>query len=121
MSTPKHTPGPWVFHGPGSGDKALPITGAHREYVGSDGLICEVYYDDVTTEGAAEQEANARLIAAAPDVLEALQECAVTLQSITDSFNGEDMIDLGTDGVVALNRARAAIARATGGSDADDR
>lgn len=60
-----HTPGPWAFHAP------LPTQGikhfiVHEKF----GDIAEVYLWDATEAS----EANARLIAAAPDLLEACQK-----------------------------------------------
>ncbi|MEN1564990.1 hypothetical protein AAIH74_35175, partial [Pseudomonas aeruginosa] len=52
------------------------------------------------TENPEQQEANARLIAAAPELLEALQSC---IQQITALCSADDVPD----------QARAAIAKAT--------
>lgn len=71
--TTKHTPGPWIGAGPSFGDP-LPrytteiITESEDEN-GEVRSICELpvaHHDD-------ENEANARLIAAAPELLAALQ------------------------------------------------
>lgn len=66
-----HTPGPWVPDGPRMHADGKTITGffiAHKDSgrIGEAFLNCLVRTD-------AEGEANARLIAAAPDMLEALQ------------------------------------------------
>lgn len=58
MSAPKHTPGPW---------RVVP-TGAGNVLIQSDSVS-----QTVATVHGAEQAANARLIAAAPELLEALQ------------------------------------------------
>ncbi len=60
MSEPKHTPGPWVVD---------------REVnEGDDGLFFVVMADDgAVTVAAPPTEADARLIAAAPDMLRALR------------------------------------------------
>jgi len=93
MTTTKHTPGPW---------SASPSPT-------SDGLY-HVYKADgnfLTLEDA-EHEANARLIAAAPDLLEALESLYHTANSI-----GEDTCDpVAFAG--ALEDARAAIRKAKG-------
>ena len=69
-----HTPGPWIGCGPSFGDP-LPrytteiVTESMDDEDGFDTTICLLdfaHYDD-------ENEANARLIAAAPDLLEALR------------------------------------------------
>lgn len=77
-----HTPGPWRI---GDGESS-------RVYLvnGPDGAIGEVVYAD------ARNPADARLIAAAPDLLAALEECVSTLRPYY------------------RNIARAAIAKARG-------
>lgn len=96
-----HTPGPWVVD---------PYTGIAKEIRINDGEIL-LDYDDVDH---AAQEANARLIAAAPDLLEALEkilECeegrAADLRHrkawLPLKFSDERMTE-----------ARAAMAKATG-------
>lgn len=91
----KHTPGPWIGAGPSFGDP-LPryTTEIVTEWEGDEGdviSICEMpfhHHDD-------ENEANARLIAAAPDLLEA---CKAAL----------------SDDQPYIEKCRAAIAKATG-------
>ena len=93
----QHTPGPWF------------ITGGATRYIEArigDGLIQEVAacgptMADVRGYGQ-QQEANARLIAAAPDLLEALIELA----DCGAEAWGEDR--------PCVKWARAAIAKATG-------
>ena len=96
MSDAKHTPGPWVvederYHGPnwaiiGSADTA----GWHAF------VRVAVQLDNKPSD---EGEANARLIAAAPDLLAALQ--------FVMSAHGEQLHD-------AFDDAHKAIAKATG-------
>lgn len=69
----KHTPGPWIGTGPSFGDPLPRYTTEIMTVDERDGeghvSICEMpfhHHDD-------ENEANARLIAAAPDLLEALK------------------------------------------------
>ncbi|HCF4362572.1 TPA: hypothetical protein NIE75_005283 [Pseudomonas aeruginosa] len=88
----KHTPGPWFING-------------HERYtkyvearIGG-GLVQEVAACG-PTEKPEQQEANARLCAAAPELLEALQAC---IQQITALCSADDVPD----------QARAAIAKAT--------
>lgn len=72
MST-QHTPGPWIGAGPSFGDP-LPrytdeiVTVDEDEHGGVE-TICRLPFNHLD----AENEANARLIAAAPDMLDALQ------------------------------------------------
>ena len=83
----KDTPGPWTHEGQGD------ITGIEDNGFGRGPVdVCSVYLR--TVEGR--HEANARLIAAAPDLLEAL-ECLI-------KSDHDDVIEM----------ARAAIARARG-------
>ncbi|PWU30686.1 hypothetical protein DK254_00070 [Pseudomonas sp. RW407] len=99
-----HTPGPWFVNG-------------HERYtkyvearIGG-GLLQEVAACG-PTERQEQQEANARLIAAAPDLLEALIDAEKKL------CIAEHLLDLGEDDSIAFESeilyARAAIAKATG-------
>lgn len=108
MMESKHTPGPWfVPEGPyisglsvevQGNDAAVlcPGSGGARSYTNT---IC-----DVTWSGTDEWEANARLIAAAPDLLDALD-------AMLDCY-GEYEIDPFQAPVI--HQARAAIAKARG-------
>ena len=80
-----HSPGPWVI-------KEIDRDGGVRVSFGLVGCGCRVY-------GMPEGEANARLIAAAPDLLKALQQ-------IADA-------DYGTDTPKLRATAGAAIAKAS--------
>ncbi|HHW2860376.1 TPA: hypothetical protein ACUUCQ_005146 [Pseudomonas aeruginosa] len=89
----KHTPGPWEIER--YSDGLIQIVGDVR--------IVSDDEENVTTvvEAVARgDEANARLIAAAPELLEALQVC---IQQITALCSADDVPD----------QARAAIAKAT--------
>ena len=108
-SSHAHTPGPWRIKQSGFtyfrditilaldniGD-AVPVAGAF--------VRNSLHPYGKTDKARAEIEANARLIAAAPELLEALE-------SITRRF---DIIqDLGKGDLLALEKARAAIEKAT--------
>lgn len=74
----KHTPGPWLT------DRNNVHAGqiaTINHCIGNDWV--EIWTDKwaETGMGEAEQEANARLMAAAPDLLEALQDCLAFLES----------------------------------------
>ena len=71
MKQSKHTPGPWVLIDGDRFSKEKVIT-TTRRIEDSYGCICDM---DVYFSGqmGVEQEANARLIAAAPELLEALK------------------------------------------------
>ncbi len=89
----KHTPGPWEIER--YSDGLIQIVGDVR--------IVSDDEENVTTvvEAVARgDEANARLISAAPELLEALQVC---IQQITALCSADDVPD----------QARAAIAKAT--------
>lgn len=100
-----HTPGPWRFqiHESANGDEIYGfevLTSVKRELV---------YFD---ADGRSETEANARLIAAAPDLLAALEGVRDILGTAESNASGRgDEWDYVGPRVVA---ARAAIARATG-------
>lgn len=64
-----HTPGPWPLKPTGDGKRFIVGEGLVEGPNGYD--VAEVYSDDCDQE---EAEANARLIAAAPDMLDALLE-----------------------------------------------
>ena len=63
-NTPSYTPGPWREH-------------SHRQIGPDAGIVCEVWsaIGESDADRIAQADANARLIAAAPDLLEALR-CA---------------------------------------------
>lgn len=102
MSEVKHTPGPWKAHRTVSGDYQI-------RFGGKGGWLAEVFDDDEPVEGRT--EADARLIAAAPEMLEALQELFLSYKSLADSGDaGTWRIEDFPEGKKAL----AAIAKATG-------
>ena len=67
----KHTPGPWSKL-PSGEDKFIPLRAHHCEKLGF--CIGFVNYD-ITDDHGSIPAANARLIAAAPEMLAALQAC----------------------------------------------
>lgn len=89
----KHTPGPWIFYAdtPSTDPNWHIVTTANRMRV-----LANVHIEP----GNAMDAANARLIAAAPDLLEALQGVLRVADRQTDEFDA----------------ARAAIAKAIGAS-----
>lgn len=102
-----HTPGPWAFR-----PETSAIVGA-THHVGENyayetiGHLSESIFID-----ASEREANARLIAAAPDLLAALENIISLAERGAKSGNDPEMTDIWLRGDIAA--ARAAIARATG-------
>jgi hypothetical protein len=94
----KHTPGPWVVIPPRIG-AAITIYGADREFPvattcsNTSPATMQAHRDGTVA-------ANARLIAAAPELLEALLACVEAQQPMAQMH--------------AAEQARAAIAKATG-------
>ena len=101
----KHTPGPWFA----VADKGQTIIRTSRSSAAFSPLAI-VKGDKRDT--LKDQEANARLIAAAPDLLEAAQLALQIAESwIHDQLDGTSSID---GALLHLDPVRAAIARARG-------
>jgi len=94
----KHTPGPWVVDGD--------VIRGDQQRNGSISVasMLDVSYPYGRRAGES-KHANARLIAAAPELLDALEACAAVCAGEVMHKNGL---------VNALEKARAAIAKATG-------
>lgn len=101
----KHTPGPWMFKTAPNGDNGIKAEGT---------WIFAGAFAEIRSDGENDRDealANARLIAAAPDLLEALAECE-------DFFDQRADADCDQDGFVPndemrmLATVRAAIAKA---------
>lgn len=91
-----HTPGPWVIGRSGHG----------RPYqVETAGGLCITKWGGISRPASAEGEANARLIAAAPELLAALDDLLI---AYCDPGNQ------GSDHDEKVEAARAAIAKARG-------
>jgi len=105
----KHTPGPWEYDTElaDAGNKSTPM---YSEAPGADADLCEavciIPHDDMTEAGYKQVKANARLIAAAPELLEALEQL-LECSPCQNECQTDDM-------TCASNVARAAIAKATG-------
>lgn len=96
-----HTPGPWTIGNPIFSGPYYIMVGGHTEIarVSDAPATSSDYY----IKNHDEREANARLIAAAPDLLAALQDFV---------WRGKDMEAMGIDSG-DMAKARAAIAKAT--------
>lgn len=113
MST--HTPGPWKVGRELGVSQLMPAIEILREVTFVEGAspttyhLAEVSYPTSMggTAGAAERHANARLIAAAPDLLAALTEAEDYLRNCANSPEIAD-------------RCRAAIAAATGQQQSEE-
>ena len=105
-----HTPGPWIGAGPSFGD-LLPRyrTEIVTEWEDEDGEVCSIcelpfaHHDD-------ENEANARLIAAAPDLLAALRVLLRDVEAV------DAVADYGLELQSGMYQAHKAIVKATGGA-----
>ena len=101
----KHTPGPWVVDS-GNGTACYIRPADHEPGVMAVAQVCK--------RGWSEKQANARLIAAAPEMLAALKDALDALiQSATEARHIEP-----TKVVIraAVDKADAAIQKATGGA-----
>ena len=104
--TVQHTPGPW-FHAHRKGNDAMFRTEVFSEQHG--GIATCDWTPKHCGNGvtATYREANARLIAAAPDLLEALK-------AVVNDWVAPDDLPFEDGEMPALDAARAAIAKATG-------
>lgn len=96
----EHTPGPWKTFG-------LEVGQSRRN------LICTLYQQagDCVSMGTEKTKANARLIAAAPELLEALKDCQVQLAEYVEWHQKRGGCSVEIES--AEEQARLAIARAT--------
>jgi hypothetical protein len=104
----QHTPGPWHADGRLAGD------GAYTQIIGQDGTpVAEVIlWSNIDYEEGGDSEweelaANARLIAAAPEMLQALRRAVLALAFASQTSPA--MLD-------DYNAVSAAITKATGGA-----
>lgn len=96
MTNTKHTPGPWEV-----GEEGEILAGS------SEFLVATAYH------GRPAQEANARLIAAAPELLKTVKEL---VSLVCDSGLGtiSEYLPVNPESIERIKRARQAIARAEG-------
>lgn len=100
----KWTPGPWVFSGPNS----MEVTGYRGQHQDIPQVVAKVhgYWDG-------EAEANAHLIATAPELAEALTEVA-SLSIPQATAVKETWIARGQEWVGIINKARSLLAKLEG-------
>ena len=109
----KHTPGPWALNADWFDDDLknhVPVSSVH-EHGGHLALAQVVWVmedDRRIGRGSPECEANARLIAAAPDLLQ------WAVEYTSNAKAGESAADYAIRMDTAFNGLRAAIAKATG-------
>ena len=99
------TPGPWVVDTDGDGKPHAVITSTH-DADGLDDDVCEVYGGNADDDGV--REANARLIAAAPDLADA---CVATRALILAAFT-KQVRDLVPEWLDMVQIIEAALAKA---------
>ena len=104
MTNAAHTPGPWSYNRDEGGEHGHVVsTGEYN--------ICEL--PDAGDGASPDTEANARLIAAAPDLFEAAERALQALQENYDRYDNCQWHDPDErDAYVAL---RSAIAKSKGG------
>lgn len=95
----KHTPGPWNVMEPAANEDGIAVVGGGQPLSSEEGMVawCQRY---MHTDGHdTENMANARLIAAAPELLEA---CKVGIESIDPVTENAEVRKILRD---AINRA----------------
>ena len=102
-----HTPGPWTLHGWADND---------YEINAALDTVCNVPGFDDDTVDADRAEANARLIAAAPELLAACRMPRACLADWCEIAEDDDQRD---DDHQAMRDAQAAIAKAEGRTNED--
>lgn len=105
MKTP-HTPGPWVVLEQPNDNRTHISNGAH--------IVCTL--GTTRTDGSPNHYANARLIASAPELLDAVDSC---LEIMVRAIGERLPVNRGTeceetDWLTAIRKARSAIAKAKG-------
>lgn len=112
MNNPKHTPGPWsVLY---SSNKYPSI---HAGETKTPIAVLYEYVSETDRDLLDNAEANARLIAAAPELLEALENIAASLRTLKKAVGLESHVAemLGMDDhLTVINHV---IAKATGGAE----
>ena len=101
MEKTKHTPGSWHYKKDGFkisiGNKST-----RHDYLEHDYTVA------VINDNSFQSEANARLIAAAPDLLEACRELWFAIQVIPVDWNNpkaKELSEKAIDAMIAMNRA----------------
>jgi len=103
-TSPAHTPGPWTIH-----ESALSSSLVKELHIGTPTRTAACVYDDCAAGilVRSEVKANARLIAAAPELLEALER-------ISTAYDETLRHPIAAPLLHAIYGARAAIAKARG-------
>ena len=104
----KHTPGPWVIAESEQGRHFRAVSAKKHEALAT--VVWLMEDDDMDGVTSPECEANASLIAAAPDLLEALTDAVIDFDNWAAHEDNHPHEHL----VAWAERARAAIAKAKG-------
>lgn len=119
MAEQKHTPGPWELAPYSDGDEVINVVAGYKDLGGGQSQAhwiaeCEagVDFGDDAEAILATNEANARLIAAAPDLLAALKEALSELA--TEYPIASRLAGNWPEMVPVFERINAAIAKAEG-------
>jgi hypothetical protein len=108
--TNRHTPGPWLVWDSKGTERIDHTTGVYRQLDSTDEQIIALCDEDLSLSSD-EQLANARLIAAAPELLEALEELAeraAILSALSPRSAASTLLGM------AHTKAKRAIAKARG-------
>jgi len=113
-NTAKHTPGPWEASNANGvyANRLMPASAMQREHY-SKILIADEGADALSKE---ERTANARLIAAAPELLALLEHLEDCARLVIERWESGDLADAVNSLRVDAANARAAIAKAKGGA-----
>lgn len=107
-----HTPGPWSIGAPANGVSRIYASGRHPDGSGATLIICDLWRSALPDRDA---EANARLIAAAPDLLFACRELVGEFDR-RDAEDREKPGHFGFQESFGLQCARTAVLAAEGGA-----
>lgn len=102
----KHTPGPWKFHEQGEANQFCLLTTNDNHWV-----IGLIQNGELWTD---EQKANARLIAAAPELLETLKQAQTKLQFLANQQSTPLKISSAIYSILTGLNIYELIAKATG-------
>ena len=105
-----HTPGPWMVASSSNGFPDRIVAPAQDDMTAGIVGSAITRHRCISFPSSPEGQANARLIAAAPDILHELKRLVAALEPLERSGNWP----LDSAGIATLNAARAAIAAAEG-------
>ena len=100
-----HTPGPWFTDTDGDGKDFALVTSTHDKD-GPDDDVCEVYGGNCDDDDT--REANARLISAAPELLELVKSLVDTREKHFISNEGDGLYGWDERARAAINKAKGA-------------